>query len=617
MVLAAGRLFGPDYFVIIAYFLLMLAVGVYFYRYMKVMKDYFTGGNRIPWWLSGVSYYMSSFSAFAFVTYSALAYKYGLVGVALYWVTVPAAFFSTVFFSHRWRRARIQSPVEYLESRYSPAVRQVFAWQGLPVKVFDDALKLIAIGTFLVTLISGHQAMSPDETTSALQKTILWAGGIMLAYTFMGGLWAVMITDFMQFIVQSTAVVILFPLAFAYAFSKVGVSGFIENAPPGFFSITHAEYDWVYLASTIVLYFLSYSVNWSLVQRFYCVPNEKDARKVGYLVVVLNMITPPLMFAPAMAAYYFLPGMSDANKVFPEMCALLLPMGLVGLMVAAMFSATMSMLSTDYNVCASVLTNDIYRRLIRPGASQRELVGVGRLMTLLVGVVSLGLAFWMTRSASGGGDALFRSMVKLFSVAVPPVAIPMLWGLLSRRVNSISALAGFIVGVTTGLTMLFRWPAALFTWIPQGGEGVILAGTPLEAAWKLENLVFWASGAVTLLTVIVVNRLVRQTDDEYRRANEFIERLKVPIRQEEDEEPASASRAVSPFRIVGMCTIFIGALLVAVSPFVTGEGTVSAIEHVAMEVNLGLGILIVVVGVIMVWSSRRAARRAQRAAGQG
>ena len=91
MMLAAGQLTRPDYFVLGGYFVLMLGIGAYFYRHVREMKDYFSGGNRIPWWLSGVSFYMSSFSVAAFVQYSALAYLYGWVAVTLYWVTVPSS----------------------------------------------------------------------------------------------------------------------------------------------------------------------------------------------------------------------------------------------------------------------------------------------------------------------------------------------------------------------------------------------------------------------------------------------------------------------------------------------------------------------------------------------
>ena len=151
MILAASQLRTPDYIVLVGYFVLMLGIGGYFYRHMRGMKDYFSGGNRIPWWLSGASFYMSSFSVFAFVGYSAIAYKYGSVAVMLFWTSVPATLVSVVFLARKWRRARIDSPIEYLELRYSPLVRQVFAWEGIPVRIIDDALKLVAIGIFVAT----------------------------------------------------------------------------------------------------------------------------------------------------------------------------------------------------------------------------------------------------------------------------------------------------------------------------------------------------------------------------------------------------------------------------------------------------------------------------------
>ncbi|MBN1461680.1 MAG: hypothetical protein JXA57_19280 [Armatimonadetes bacterium] len=114
-VLAAAKLTGPDQFVLIAYFAIMMGIGLYFFRFMRGMKDYFSGGNTIPWWLSGVSFYMSSFSVTAFITYPALCFRYGWVGITLLWVAVPATLFSVILFAKKWRRARIDSPVEYLE----------------------------------------------------------------------------------------------------------------------------------------------------------------------------------------------------------------------------------------------------------------------------------------------------------------------------------------------------------------------------------------------------------------------------------------------------------------------------------------------------------------------
>src|SRR3990172_1205269 len=95
--LAQAQVKGPDYVMLVGYFVLMIGIGLYFYRHMRGMKIYFSGGNKIPWWLSGVSFYMTSFSAFAFVSYTALCFKYGMVGITVIWVTVPATIFSVTF----------------------------------------------------------------------------------------------------------------------------------------------------------------------------------------------------------------------------------------------------------------------------------------------------------------------------------------------------------------------------------------------------------------------------------------------------------------------------------------------------------------------------------------
>ena len=192
------------------------------------------------------------------------------------------------------------------------------------------------------------------------------------------------------------------------------------------------------------MYCISWSsTNWHLIQKYFCVATEKDAKKVGLLVVALYIVGPPLILIPAIAARQFLPAQTiDMDKaVYPLLCMLLLPVGMLGLVIAAMFSSTMGNLSSHFNVWASVLTNDVYRRLFRPHAGEKELVAAGRGMTLLVGSLTVVSAL-LLRNASA--DDLFTYMVLLFSAIVPPLGIPMLLGLVSRRVNTRGVLATLI-----------------------------------------------------------------------------------------------------------------------------------------------------------------------------
>ena len=356
-----------------------------------------------------------------------------------------------------------------------------------------------------------------------MRTSMLLSGGIMLAYTLMGGLWAVTVTDFVQFIVLTSAIVILLPLAIIRA---GGLAAMVQHSPPGFFHLTSPQYNWVYVCSNLLMASLCFSaLHWQLVQRYYCVPTERDAQKVGWLVVVLYFIGPPMMFLPALAARQFVSGLAKDTDIYPVLCAHLLAPGMLGLMIAAMFSSTMSALSGDYNVCANVLTTDVYRRLLRPDASQRELVLAGRFMTVLVGALSITLALLM---AGGGSERLFRNMVKLFSTAAAPVAIPMLLGLTWRRATNRGVLTGFAVGLTTGLILLWCLPNQF---------------TFLDLQWKKENLILLCAVLATTIPAVAVSLAQRLGEADLKRIAAFHDRLTMPIGSLPGDIPASPRRS--------------------------------------------------------------------------
>ena len=549
-----------DYIVLIGYFLLMLAIGIYFYRYMKGMKDYFSGGNRIPWWLSGASYYMSSFSVFAFVAYSAMAYKYGFVTIVLLTSSIYGVLFSLLVMAKRWRRARIDSPIEYLEARFSPALRQIFAWQGLPLRIIDDALKLVAIGLFI------SAGLGLD-----LYQSVLWSGLIMLTYTMLGGLWAVTVTDFVQFVVMIVAMVILVPLSIQ---ESGGFSAAFTNLPSGHFKFFHPpEYDLLYYFTQIVLIVLAYSsINWSLIQRFYSVPNEKETTKLGWFVIILFIIGTPIMMLPALLAPNYLTlGPEQDGMVYALLAVKLLPTGLIGLVIAAMFAATMSMLSSDYNVAASVLTNDVYLRLIRKNASQKELVFIGRVMTIVVGLCSLGIALFMLNL---GGEGLFRGMMQLFSIFTAPVAIPMIFGLVSKKLNKNGALTAFLLSFIFGIILFFT-----------------LSDETQIGAMVIKREVFIMFGTTILAVIgIYIGSMIPTTQKEEKKANLFMKRLEIPIGKMSGDMASSegGSAALSPFRIISVSLIYIGLLLLIILFFVP--------KGISFYMDLSIGLLLVIIG---------------------
>lgn len=530
----------PDVLILLAYFFAMIWVGAFFSRRMRNIGQFFGGGRRVPWWLSAISFYMTTFSAFALIMYSELAYRHGLVALTVFWMSVPASVLTGYFFATRWRRAARTSPLEFVEERYGPVMRQGLAWLNIPLRVIDSGLKLLAIGL----LITGALGLGAEWTIWA----ILFSGLAVFIYTFLGGLWGVLVTDFVQAIVMFFAVLILLPLAV----SQAGGFDAIFRAMPGeFYHLTTETYNFPYLIAWLVVIMLNYSSGWALVQRFYSVDSDRSARKVAYSVAFLHFVTPPILFAPAVAARVFMPDLppEDVARVYSILIRDLLPVGLIGLMMAAMFAATMSMISSDYNAMASVLTNDVYKGWLRRDAGERRLLIVGRFTTLAIGLCSLGIAILILRRPED--QSLFDIMVGLFTLFLPPMAVPMLAGLCSRKVTNGGGLVGLIMGIGAGLLVYI-----LSTTVP--------ALSHLSRNYYVVPITVGSS----FIGLIAGTLLIRSTEESQRRIDRFFEQMDAPP---EPPGKVSVSAISTPLYITGMALLFLGAVsFLAVIP-VLGE----------------------------------------------
>lgn len=539
-----------DYAVIIGFFVVMVAVGFYFSNRMKNMKDFFGGGKQVPWWLAGVSFYMCSFSALGFVMYSALAYQYGWVAVTIWWAGTPCLVLSARLFASRWRRVAETSPLEYIEYRYGNHMRQGLLWLGLPLRVLDDGLKLLAIGTVVAVGLG-----------FPLKPAIIGSGLIMISYTFMGGLWATLVADFIQFIVLIAAVIVLPFLVF----SRIGgISNFIEQAPQGFFTLTTEKYSWIYVLVVAFICLLNYSTSWALVQRYYSVDSDKNARKVGYLVALLNILGPPIFYIPAMAARTFITDIVDFNEVYPIICKTVLPIGMLGMVIAAMFAATMSMIAGDFNAVASVLTNDLYKRMFSPKASARKLLIISRLNTLIVGLVVIAVTF-VLRYAQGSDD-LIRIMIKIFGLFLPPVAIPMLLGMLIPKISNGGGLLGLCGGICVGLVafILGRWYPAL----------------------RLEIVITSITSATTLVGICIGTCVLPDSQTQREKVGLFFKKINSPLAAEAPVKD-SGQKQISPLPVIGTGVIAIGVVLV-VSVLVTVP-----LADSILSLTIGSGIIII------------------------
>jgi solute:Na+ symporter, SSS family len=546
---------AADLAVLAAYFLTMIGVGIVYARHMKSLNLYFAGGKQLPWWLAGVSFVMSYVSALSIVVYAGLGYHYGFVALTIYWTTVPATLLITWLLARRWRRAGIITPVQFLETRFSPMVRQVFAWSGIPLKVIDDGLKIVAIGIFVAV----GMRISPFEAMALV-------GLVALVYTVLGGLWAAVITDFVQFVLVTTAIMLLVPLALRRA---GGWHDFMAGVPRGFFHPVGGPYDWTYIAAFLVLSALSLAGNWSLIQKFYSARSDSECRGVGWLASALFFLLPPAWIVTGMVARVFIsPAGIDPQSIYARLSYDLLPPGMFGLVVAALFAATMSVLSSGYNVTAAVLTVDVHQRWIHPRASQRELIVVGRVITAVVALAALGIGILVTAYHW----TIFNTMVAAFGFFLPPTVLPVLAGLLSRRLSARGALAGFFAGIGIGLVFLIY-------------EGVV---HPVNlSAYQAASII--VPTTATTLVLVAAARWFPARGEAAARAADFFARLKQP------SAPAEKPLA-SPAPIAGVVIFIMGLTLLIIA---SGLASLPA-----SRLTLGTGGFFTLLGLTMIVAER-------------
>lgn len=441
-----------DWVVIGLYFLVMIAIGVYARSRIKNTADFFVAGGKIPWWLTGISHHMSGYSAAVFVGYAALAYTTGFA-VYVWWalsITIACGIGAWLF-APRWPRLRehlgIISPLEYVAKRFDVPTEQLLAWSGVALKVFDVAAKWSA-SAILLQVFAGVP----------IGWGILLVGGVTMIYSTIGGVWADVLTDFGQFVIQLVAAV---ALAVAVMINLDGFSTIwtmwkdlpASNAEPFAGTLTVP-----FFLAYILIMTLSYNGGtWNLAMRMISTPNGREARRSMILSGVLYLVWPLVLFFPMWAAPILLPGLDDPSQSYALLVEKLLPTGLIGLVLVGMFSHTMAMTSSDSNAIASVVVRDIIPQF-RRGRSflpPKTELWFSRFITFLFIAGSMVIA--LTSDSFGGVLGL---LILWFGALVGPVAVPMLLGMLPwfRRSGSAAALISTALGLLTFALNRWAWP---------------------------------------------------------------------------------------------------------------------------------------------------------------
>ncbi|GAB3958691.1 hypothetical protein GCM10028805_53510 [Spirosoma harenae] len=541
-----------DYWAIAIYMLLMAGIGLFLGKFVKNIGDYFKGGNAIPWVSGAISNFMTKFSTFIFVAYAGIAYQHGFVALTLIWSTVLPALVGVAVFAKRWRRAGIMTPMEFLETRFNAPVRQTFSWMGVLFKILDNMVRLYALGLFVKA-----------ATGLSLEASILACGIIVALYTVVGGLWAVVVTDVVQFIILIVATLILVPLTIQAA---GGLPNMMATIPDHFTWLNGPKGMPLYMTVYYLMILVKYSGNWTFIQRFYSVRDEQASQKQGMLTAVFFFLFPVIFLFPSIAAKALIPNLENPEMAYVSVCLKLLPAGIMGLMVAAMFAATMSVLSGEYNVTAGVLTRDIYQRLFNPNATDKEMLWVGRLMTLVLGgLITIGALYV---GGFGGAFEANKLFTGLFAI---PMTLPLVLGIVLKRPQPWGAFATLVVGVALGL---------------------VLNAMP-QVSWEWATLI----EIIACVVVFLLSGAIGAQSNTYRqRVEAFFRKLSTPLT--EAEKPAENPGFMQTMnRLYAVALVVTGILFMAMS--------VPSLGETSGRVAIGAGLLCLVLSAIMWYRASR------------
>ncbi len=538
-----------DLSLVALYFVILIWVGMYAARQNRNTEEYFKGGGRIPWVLAGLSNWVSGYSAFMFVAAAGFTYINGGSAVILFTSAFWAYLFGYSTFARKWRRARLESPLEFLSRRYSPSTTYYYSFTAIIPQIVGIGQGLYILCIFVATAVgfAEREFVISGFTLSGLQVSVIITGTVMVVYTVIGGLWAAVLSDAVQSVIITTMTVIIFPLTFSYLGGGGFLAGFdrlLREVPEGYLGITGQAANPLFLLSYAISVILGYNVNWPLVQRYLSVHTERDARKMAVLCAVLSVVGPLLWILPVMGARILFPDINalwpslavPAEASFVSLALMLLPHGMIGFVLSAILSATLGQANDAFNWLAATLTKDVYvparTRFSRAVPGEKEQLFFARLTMCVVGVLGIMVALYIPKL--GGAFAFALEYYSLTAAFMMPVAL----GIVYTRTPWWSGIASCSAAILVALTLM-----AFGVWNEDSYVRNMLSEAIVASAVFFGSA-FW----------------FRKDDARHKGIAELERDLATPV---VDERPQHDPRGLGVYRLLGMICLVLGGVLVA------------------------------------------------------
>ncbi|MCG9631135.1 transporter [Vibrio sp. Isolate30] len=427
------------------YFLFLIAIGWMFRTFTSTTSDYFRGGGNMLWWMVGATAFMTQFSAWTFTGAAGKAYNDGFAVAIIFLANAFGYFMNFAYFAPKFRQLRVVTVIEAIRMRFGAANEQVFTWSSMPNSVVSagvwlNALAIIASGIF-----------GFDMT-----MTIWITGLVVLAMSVTGGSWAVIASDFMQMVIIMAVTV---TCAVVAVVQGGGVGEIVNNFPVGdtgsFVAGNNLNYLSIFSIWAFFIFVKQFSITNNMLNsyRYLAAKDSKNAKKAALLACVLMLGGVFIWFMPS----WFIAGQGvDLSAAYPDAGSKAgdfaylyfvqeyMPAGMVGLLVAAMFAATMSSMDSGLNRNSGIFVKNFYEPVVRKGqASEKELVTVSKVTSTVFGIAIILIAQFIN---SLKGLSLFDTMMYVGALIGFPMTIPAFLGFFIKKTPDWAGWGTLIVG---------------------------------------------------------------------------------------------------------------------------------------------------------------------------
>ena len=463
-----------DWLIVVIYFILTIGLGIFLSRKAsKSMEDFFVSGRSLPWWLAGTSMAATTFSIDTPLYICGVVSSRGIAGNWEWWSFGVSHVILIYIFSRLWRRSEIVTDAELTEMRYGGNTAAVL--RGTKAFLFALPINCIGIGYAMLAMVKVVDALelwqslgvNPGEDIKIW--SVIGVSLFVLLYSGFSGLWGVVTTDFFQFFLALLGAIAVAVVAVNHvggvhelipqvqAVSDIDVLAFFP------FQFSNGSFGWSDAAGITATTFSAYLfVQWwsfrrsdgggEFIQRLAAAKTEEEAEKSSWFFNILHygIRTWPWIIV-ALVAMVIYPDLEDKELGYPKLMLEFLPPVMLGLVVTSLIAAFMSTVSTSINWGASYLTNDLYRRFVKPDATQAELVMMGRIASVLVTVLGAIAALYATNITT-----VFRLVIAIGTGPGLVLILRWFWWRINAAAELAAMVGGFIIGLIASISPSFN-----------------------------------------------------------------------------------------------------------------------------------------------------------------